>query len=89
MQLCAVAFGNQTHHGDHFALWAHVKCLCCTPEAHMMLCVSYTSMEKHCFHCFFFFPLLPQQLSTYRLSFMCWIREGSIQGLSHYFLLRW
>ena len=59
MQLCAVAFGNQTHHGDHFALWAHVKCLCCTPEAHMMLCVSYTSMEKHCFHCFFFFLYYP------------------------------
>ena len=37
---------NYTHCGDHFAIYANIKSLCCTPETNIMLYVNYISFKK-------------------------------------------
>ena len=34
--------GNQTHGGDHFAIYKYIESLCCTPEASIILQGNYT-----------------------------------------------
>lgn len=39
--------GYETGHGDHFIMYADIKALCSTLEAHIILCINYISIKMH------------------------------------------
>ena len=41
-----VTDGNYTYWGDNFAMYTHIKSICCTPETNTVLYVDYTLIRK-------------------------------------------
>ena len=39
--------GYETGHGDHFIMYADLKALCSTLEAHIILCINYEGFPSH------------------------------------------